>query len=397
MGGVTAGMDVSARSSGSENSAQAARTDQREFDRLVALADYQILDTAAETGFDDAVLVAAQLCDVPIALVSLVDEHRQWFKAAVGLAVSETSRDISFCGHAIREPELFVVEDATLDPRFADNPLVTGEPFIRFYAGAPLVTFDGLAIGTICVLDHRARTLTAGQRGALSALARQVMAQLELRRMLVRQQEGEEHRRLLTGELEHRIKNTLSVVQAIVSQSLRTATTPADARDAIAARLVTLGRAHDLLTQASWTAAPIGALVKGAVGNYGEDSARIRTSGPMIRLNARAALAISMALHELATNAAKYGALSTEDGHVDIGWRVDESRTPSSLEFVWQEHGGPPVTVPARKGFGTRLIETSLTRDLGRGRIEYLPAGVRWSVNANLANVQEPSTIGSDV
>ena len=201
---------------------------------------------------------------------------------------------------------------------------------------------------------------------------------------------------MLTGELEHRIKNTLSVVQAIVSQSLRSAATPAGARDAIAARLVTLGRAHDLLTQASWTAAPIDALVKAAVGNYGEDSVRIRMSGPSIRLNARAALAISMALHELATNAAKYGALSTDTGYVDISWQIDSTRTPLGIDFVWQEYGGPPVTVPERKGFGTRLIETSLTRDLGRGRIEYLPTGVRWSVSANLENVQEPSTIGSE-
>lgn len=374
-----------------------ATGDRRESDRLAALAEYQILDTAAEPGFDDAVSIAVQLCDVPIALVSLIDDSRQWFKAAVGLTVSETPRDISFCGHAIGKPELFVIEDATQDPRFADNPLVTGEPFIRFYAGAPLITSDGLAIGTICVLDHRPRKLTDGQRAGLTALARQVMGQLELRRLLVQHQEGEEHRRLLTAELEHRIKNTLSVVQAIVSQSLRTATTPADARDAISARLVALGRAHDLLTQASWTAAPIDALVRAAVGNYGEDGARIRTSGPAILLNARAALAISMALHELATNAAKYGALSTEAGYVEIGWRVDERRTPCVLEFIWQEHGGPSVAVPERKGFGTRLIETSLTRDLGRGRIEYLPAGVRWSVTANMANVQEPSTIGSEV
>lgn len=397
MGGVATGTDELARLSRLGDTTPRTTTDQRESERLIALAEYQVLDTEAEPGFDDAVLIGAQLCDVPIALVSLVDEHRQWFKAAVGLTVSETPRKISFCGHAIREPELFVVEDATLDPRFADNPLVTGEPFIRFYAGAPLVTSDGLAIGTVCVLDHHSRNLTDGQRAGLAALARQVMAQLELRRLVARQQEGEDHRRLLTGELEHRIKNTLSVVQAIVSQSLRTAATPADARDAIAARLVTLGRAHDLLTQASWTAAPIGALVRGAVGNYGEHGTRVRMAGPEIRLNARAALAISMALHELATNAAKYGALSTEAGHVEIAWRVDESRTPGVLEFVWQEHDGPLVAVPDRRGFGTRLIETSLTRDLGRGRIEYLPGGVRWSVSANLANVQEPSTIGSEV
>ena len=368
-------------------------TDPREQARVKALAEFNIMDTGAEDGFDDAVLVAAQLCDVPIALVSLIDAHRQWFKAAVGVTVTETPREVSFCGHAIGGTELLIIENATLDARVANNPLVTGEPFIRFYAGAPLVTSDGHVIGTMCVLDYRPRTLNDGQRAALAALARQVMAQLELRRLLVRQREGEEHRRLLTGELEHRIKNTLSVVQAIVSQSLRTAKTPADARDAISARLVTLGRAHDLLTQASWTSAPIRVLVHGAISVDGEDGRRVRMSGPDVRLNARAALALSMALHELATNAAKYGSLSAEDGHVEIAWRFAERGAATTLELVWQEHGGPPVAPPSSKGFGTRLIETSLTRDLGRGRIEYLPGGVRWSVTADLETVQEPSGV----
>ena len=367
--------------------------DQREHARIEALAAFNIMDTAAEPGFDDAVLVAAQLCDAPIALVSLIDAHRQWFKAAVGVTVTETPRQVSFCGHAIGGTELLIIEDATLDARVADNPLVTGEPFIRFYAGAPLVTPDGYVIGTVCVLDYRPRTLSDGQRAALGALARQVMAQLELRRLLARQREGEEHRRLLTGELEHRIKNTLAVVQAIVSQSLRTAKSPAEARDAISARLVTLGRAHDLLTQTSWTSAPIGVLVHGAISVDGDEGRRVRMAGPDVRLNARAALALSMALHELATNAAKYGSLSTADGYVEIAWRFAEGAAATTLELVWQEHGGPPVTPPSRKGFGTRLIETSLTRDLGRGRIDYLPGGVRWSVTADLGTVQEPSGV----
>lgn len=150
--------------------------------RLEALYQYQVLDTAPESAFDDLTLLAAQICDVPIALVSLVDADRQWLKSSVGLEAAETSRDVSFCAHAIHQSELFVVRDAREDERFATNPLVTGEPSIRFYAGAPLLTSAGHAIGTLCAIDRVPRELSGQQQEALRALARQVMMQLELRR-----------------------------------------------------------------------------------------------------------------------------------------------------------------------------------------------------------------------
>lgn len=149
--------------------------------RLAALRRYQLLDSAAEPSFDEIVGLAAQLCDAPIALVSLVDEHRQWFKAKVGLATAETSRESAFCAHAILGDGPLVVEDAKADARFADNPLVNGDPGIRFYAGAPLRTADGHALGALCVIDRQPRTLTSLQRNALSTLARQVVAHAELR------------------------------------------------------------------------------------------------------------------------------------------------------------------------------------------------------------------------
>jgi len=150
--------------------------------RLRSLRSYDVLDTPPERAFDDLALIASHICQTPIALVSLVDEARQWFKARVGLAATDTSRDLAFCAHAILDTALFVVPDASLDSRFADNPLVTEDPRIRFYAGAPLVTHDGNALGTLCVIDRVARELSEHQRNALCALSRQVVAQLELRR-----------------------------------------------------------------------------------------------------------------------------------------------------------------------------------------------------------------------
>ncbi|WP_204141654.1 GAF domain-containing protein [Halomicronema sp. CCY15110] len=154
----------------------------QEAKRLEALRQYQILDTPAEQAYDDITALAAFICDVPIALISLVEEHRQWFKSKVGLAVSETSRDVSFCAHAIAQPETLVIPDALLDERFVDNQLVTCAPNIRFYAGVPLVTPSGVAIGTLCVIDHQPRQLSPQQLKTLEALARQVVMQLELKR-----------------------------------------------------------------------------------------------------------------------------------------------------------------------------------------------------------------------
>jgi anti-sigma regulatory factor (Ser/Thr protein kinase) len=155
-----------------------------EAERLKALHQYKILDTDPEQAFDDLTLIASQICGAPIALISLVDEDRQWFKSRVGVEVQETSRSVSFCAHAIQQQGIFTVPDTLNDARFRDNPLVQGDPHIRFYAGAPITTHDGYALGTLCVIDYVPRKLTNDQNNALEALERQVAAQLELRRNL---------------------------------------------------------------------------------------------------------------------------------------------------------------------------------------------------------------------
>jgi GAF domain-containing protein len=172
-----------------------------EAQRLEALRDYHILDTAAEEAYDDITALAAYLCHVPIAMISLVDESRQWFKSKLGLNQQETPRDVAFCAHAILQTEPLIVRDAIKDARFADSALVTREPHIRFYAGFPLSSPEGFALGTLCAIDRRPRQLSASQKTAMQALSRQVMTLLELRRVSARMADALEKVKTLHGLL----------------------------------------------------------------------------------------------------------------------------------------------------------------------------------------------------
>lgn len=164
----------------------AAKKHPHEERRLESLRMLNILDTLPEKDFDDIILIASQICETPIALISLVDNERQWFKAKIGLNDNETPRDIAFCSHAILQDDLFIVPDATKDERFSENPFVTKDPNVRFYAGAPLISPNGFPIGTVCVIDSKPRTLTSKQRNALSALSNQVSRLLQLKSELIK-------------------------------------------------------------------------------------------------------------------------------------------------------------------------------------------------------------------
>ena len=188
-----------------------------EAQRLDTLRGYKILDTKREDSFDDLTRIASQICGTPMALVSLVDDERQWFKSAVGLDASETSRELAFCAHAILQDKVFEVPDAHSDIRFHDNALVTGAPHLRFYAGAPLQTPDGHALGTLCVLDRTPRKLSDDQKAALEALARQAMAQMELRKALQDAERTSRYRSRLMAVMGHDLKQPVNVINMCLS------------------------------------------------------------------------------------------------------------------------------------------------------------------------------------
>lgn len=201
-----------------------------EKERLERLHSYAVLDTAAEPDFDDFTVLASRLLGAPVALISLVDRHRQWFKSRVGLDAAATPRDEAFCAHAILSEDLFVVEDARADARFADNPLVTGDPHIRFYAGCPLVTTDGVALGTLCVIDRVPRELGAADADTLRRLGRQLMHLLDLRRAMSLQREAEQAMRARNEDMQRLVlvaERTHNVVIMANPQGLITWVNPA--------------------------------------------------------------------------------------------------------------------------------------------------------------------------
>lgn len=620
--------------------------------RLASLASLGLLDTQPEAEFDDIAQLAALVCNVPVALVSLVAGDRQWFKARVGFPRCETGLNASVCAYALSEPDILTISDLSLDPRTRDNPLVTGDPFIRFYAGVPLHAPDGQTLGSLCVIDRTPRPdgLTADQAESLRGLGRQVATVLRGRQVnqelkaardalrisedrltfafdasgsvgwwdwdiptdrlyagerfarmfgvdpaeaargaplaafvggihpddrewvgarirhaietagdfseeyRLRHADGsvtwvhargrcyhdgagrplrypgvvvdvtarrlaeaariatearlntvmetvpvgillaeapsgrilmgnryladilghdtlyaassdayggfvayhadgrlvtardyplaqitggetkkasleaqyqrpdgtrrwiaisgeaiendrgetigavvavtdisdrkaaEANQDLLNRELSHRLKNTLTLVQSIASQTLRNTPDLDAARDALTARLIVLGKAHDVLLSGPNDSARVDQIVQSALSLHDDTGGRFQVAGPAFSIGPAAALSLGLMLHELATNAAKYGALSVPEGDISIGWSLHGEGAAAEFRLEWCETGGPPVSPPTRKGFGSRLIQRGLAG--GAVALVYPVTGVRCTFTAPIAGLR---------
>lgn len=327
--------------------------------RLDVLATYRILDTPAEKAFDGLTALTAHILQVPIVLVSIVGAGRQWFKSAHGLRATETAREISFCGHVVALDEALEVRDARTDERFSDNPLVTGEPRVVFYAGVPLRSRDGFVLGTLCAIDHRPRELTEEQRTLFGVLASQVSAQLELRR---RNLELEEHGRTQTAlrtqlegslrekdvllqEVHHRVKNNLQLVSSLIN--LQLAIVPdANARNALEecqGRIHTVAIVHEAIYSArDYARVPIANYVRSLASSifYALNAATRDIDLDLdigeLQLPVDKAIPCGLILNELISNAVKHAFPPGRCGNV----RVQVSLTrDAKMEVVVADDG----------------------------------------------------------
>jgi two-component sensor histidine kinase len=370
--------------------------------RLASLRRYEILDTTPEADFDDIVQVVAMICKAPVCTISLVDEGRQWFKAKVGFNYTETPRDSSICAHAILQPGLFVVPDTTKDERFRDNPGVTGAPHVRFYAGAPLRTPEGLPLGTVCVLDTKPRDLDESQRALLRLMANQVMKLLELRRSNALEREARikaeelvKENETLAREADHRIMNSLQLVSSVLSLQTRSASTEEAKAQLEGARnrVSAIATVHRQLHLA-------GSLEKIDIDDFLrrlckslEEAAptsiqAIAVTADHVKIRSELASAIGLIVAELVTNSFKHaypsgrkGSVAVKLSHNDKDWRLQVSD-----EGVGLPDGFDPTE---SKGVGMRIV-TALVRRLDATlSVETRPAGAVFTIAPIAQDPQE--------
>lgn len=330
--------------------------------RLAALRRYDILDTPREAEYDEVVALVARLCEAPIAVVNLIDEDRQWFKAEVGLGVRETPLETSLCSHVILERDYVEIPDTLADPRMRDNPLCLDPGNgLRFYAGALLQTGDGFPIGTLCVLDTRPRTLTPLQRQAVQVLGRQVMRQIELRETLKREA-------LLRKEIDHRVKNSLQSVGAFVRLQHAQATGEgAAALQQVAQQIDTVALLHDELCREGGEAAVDLSAYLGRVATLLRDAAPVPVlwSFDDAFIAPTRATTVATIVNELVANAIKHGAREGVRLH---GHRLDEQRYR-----IVCDNDAAATRDGLSNGIGLRIVKAGL-RQLG-GELDAGPDG----------------------
>jgi two-component sensor histidine kinase len=361
--------------------------------RIAALRSYGILDTPREPEFDDLVNLAASLFACPVAVITLVEDNRQWFKAEVGLGIRETPLDVSICSHVMLRSEPLIVNDLAADPRFTCNPMVAGEPRLKFYAGAPLTTADRMPLGSICILDFEPRTLSPEQVGVLEALARQAMGHIELRRAirlrdeaLAAASEAERRRAVLIRELHHRVRNMLALLSGMLTVTAKSRGEDKPFRRIFSQRIASLSATHALLTDDYWQTARVRALLENELSPLAPDlRGRFSFEGPTIDLAADLAVPLGMAFHELVANAVEHGNLAKGGGRVTVVWDLVHADGKRLIELAWREEGGPEVVAPTRRGVGLEMLQQVLRMQArAETNVEFLPGGLQFRMRAPL-------------
>ena len=323
--------------------------------RLASLYSFEVLDTDPDQDFDDIVKLAAATCGTAISVVNFIDAERQWFKAETGLGVRETPLATSLCAHAILEHEFVEIRDTLEDPRMQDNPLCSGEPGLRFYAGALIKTDEGLPLGTLCVLDYEPRELTSLQRDTLRVLSRQVMALLEARKAL-------RTAAVLRQEVDHRVKNSLQSLSSFIRLQQR-AFASEDAKLAmsmVATRIDALTHLHELLYQTNeHQSVNLGAFVEKVcehLKSLAPKGVALNVETVPITVSAQQAAAVGTYLNEFIANSYKHAFPNSEQGTVGVHLNAAQD---GQVELICTDTGGglPEVPSTSRSGLGMKIAE----------------------------------------
>ncbi|WP_017931132.1 GAF domain-containing protein [Robiginitomaculum antarcticum] len=357
-----------------------------EFCRLSALDKTNLLDTAAELRFDRLTRLAATVLKTEIALVSLIDKDRQWFKSKHGLDTSETPRSQAFCSHAIKHSDIMVVNDASLDPRFVDNPLVTGDPKIRFYAGAPLITKNGYALGTLCIIDSKPRSdFGPEQQQILTDIAISVMTEIEA----VTQERIIDDLTVVNEELKHRMGNMYAHVSSLISLMNRSVDGQKEFAQRLRERITTLAQTQALLANNHYTSAPINEIIETTLAPFqveGSDKRINIQSADNFDVSPRGAFTLTLMINELATNAVKHGALSAPDGAIDISWSNGQK-----FDFEWREAvTGLSFKKDPGIGFGSQILRRIVPLEF-KGEVDYdlAPTGLVYKFSGDPLRIRQ--------
>jgi two-component sensor histidine kinase len=336
-----------------------AKPHPRQEQRLAALRRFEILDTPREPDFDDITRLIAGICEAPVSIINFIDADRQWFKSEIGLGVRETPLETSICSHAILENDFVEISDTLSDRRMGDNPLCTGSRGFRFYAGALLKTPDGLPLGTLCVLDYSARSLTSLQRSAVQVLAKQVMKQLELRRAL-----NVQH--TLRREIDHRVTNSLAMVSALIRVQQAQMKEPSfdRAMQALESRVTTIALLHRELCHTE-TAEVVGLQpfmqrIESLLKKTAPPGINVDFQFDDAPVSSREASSIAMLVNEFASNSFKHAFPGRSAGHVVVRGVV-ENDGRYAITYRDDGTGRNPKPVQTKDaGLGTMIIQASV-------------------------------------
>ncbi|RIJ24500.1 GAF domain-containing protein [Henriciella barbarensis] len=353
-----------------------------ETERLNALVETNLLDSEQDERFDRLTRLAANSLEVETALVSLIDSDRQWFKSCHGFSSKETSRDISFCTHAIERSDITVVLDATKDPRFASNPLVTGDPHIRFYAGAPLIMADGHAIGTLCVIDYEPReTFDDTDREILRDIADSVIGLIQRDEKLREMSELS----VINRELQHRMGNMYAHVSSLISLLDKADLEHEEYVSRLREKVNALALTQSLIASSGTESVSMRELAQKTLAAFeagaGEPVVQVEAESDF-DITPRAAFAMSLMLHELGINSVKHGALGGEGGQACFGWSSGDH-----LRFSWEESLKTPRVdnslKKAKGGFGSVILKRIAPKTFGgEAEIDIQPGSYRYTVSA---------------